>query len=785
MKNPTLIILLIITSSLFSQEKYQRAKIYFNSSQELKTLNEIGIPIDHGIYYDRGYVLSDFSENEVDDARNAGFSIEILLEDSIKHYLEQNEKILTSNSKLNSSCNDEYPTPNNFTLGSMGGYYTYQEFLVQLDLMFELYPDLITAPENISNFLTDGEPDPTTTPPIGGNGIKWLKISDNPNSSSENEPKSIYTAVHHAREPTSLTQLIFFMWYLLENYESDPEVRSIVDNTELYFIPVVNPDGYLFNEKTNPEGGGLWRKNRKDITGTDVNRNYDYFIDGDPSNNIWGGEGTSSDPNSNVFPGTGPFSEVESKAVKWFCEQHDFVMGVNNHSFGNGIFFPYGYTSDAFTPEHELYEDFLGILTSRNGYFARKTLGIAGTTNDFMYGTVNTHERIFSITPEIGDQFWLPIDEIIPVSKDMMFLNLAVAKMTNRSARINDLSPLFIGNQLSVSHKFTIQNMALTGLNNFDISINPISTNIIEVGNPLSFDNLNPLENLEVDIEYTIDDQASLGDDIIFELIVDNGDFNSVFLIEKRFGLPEIPFEDFGNSTTTNFSDNDWGVTDDTFISPSSSITDSPEGNYELNQDSSIVIAQEIDLSEAEYASVHFFARWEIEPVFDYVQFEISIDNGTNWIPQCGLYTNTQILNGESAYHGVQSEWVFEEIDLNEYLGQEILARFQLVSDAINTMDGFYFDDLTFNVIEDLLAIEDTNVEEFAFFPNPINDVLNIQTTQVDYTITTYNILGQQVLKPETHSGNTQIDYSRFGTGIYFVSIHNDNVTRIVKVIKQ
>jgi hypothetical protein len=64
--------------------------------------------------------------------------------------------------------------------------------------MVQLYPNLITAPENISTFLTEGEPDDSTTPSIGGNGIKWVKISDNPNSSEENEPETIYTAVHHA-----------------------------------------------------------------------------------------------------------------------------------------------------------------------------------------------------------------------------------------------------------------------------------------------------------------------------------------------------------------------------------------------------------------------------------------------------------------------------------------------------------------------------------------------------------------------------------------------------------
>ena len=63
--------------------------------------------------------------------------------------------------------------------------------------------------------------------------------------------------LHHAREPASLSQLVFYMCYLRENYDSDPKVQAIVDNTGLYFVPVINPDGYLYNKKTDPNGGGF------------------------------------------------------------------------------------------------------------------------------------------------------------------------------------------------------------------------------------------------------------------------------------------------------------------------------------------------------------------------------------------------------------------------------------------------------------------------------------------------------------------------------------------------
>ncbi len=158
------------------------------------------------------------------------------------------------------------------------------------------------------------------------------------------------------------------MWYLLENYATDPEIQSVVDNTELYFVPVVNPDGYLYNEKTDPNGGGFWRKNRKNGNGVDNNRNYNYHINGDPNNGSWSGPGSSSDPNSQVYHGPSAFSEVENQAMKWFVEQHDFVMAFNNHTSGQLLYYPFAY-ADVATPDEDLLQGITTELVSRNGYF--------------------------------------------------------------------------------------------------------------------------------------------------------------------------------------------------------------------------------------------------------------------------------------------------------------------------------------------------------------------------------------------------------------------------------
>lgn len=130
------------------------------------------------------------------------------------------------------------------------------------------------------------------------------------------------------------------MWYLLENYEHNPEIRTLVDSRALYFVPCINPDGYEYNEQTNPDGEGYWRKNRNpnfDGIGSDLNRNYGYQ---------WGF-------NNNGHPIMEPLMylevralfQVETRAIKYLCEQHEFKIALNYHTFGNLLIIPWGYSN--------------------------------------------------------------------------------------------------------------------------------------------------------------------------------------------------------------------------------------------------------------------------------------------------------------------------------------------------------------------------------------------------------------------------------------------------------
>ena len=221
--------------------------------------------------------------------------------------------------------------------------------------------------------------------------------------------------------------------------------------------------------------------------------------------------------------------------------------------------------------------------------------------------------------------------------------------------------------------------------------------NISSVGSALVY-NLNPSETQNGTISYTLNSNIQFGNEIKYILKTDNGLWIKKDTIVKTYGA--ITLQELEDATTpTNWSGN-WATTTSTYVSPSKSFTDSPNGNYSNNQTRNLYYNPEIDLTTAISAKVTFYAKWDIEANYDYVQFQVSTNGGNSWIGQCGLYTvagtddNGSVQpDGDPVYEGVMSDWVLEDINLSDYLGEVINVRFRLRSDGGVTEDGYYFDD--------------------------------------------------------------------------------------------
>ena len=694
MKSTLLSIIIICLSWSANAQDYSRLKVFVTNDQLIK-LGNLGVTVDHGIRKEGSFFISDFSSAERAIMDQYEFDYEVLIEDVEQYYIdilnhpEKQESGLKNASCASTSGSGSIyanpATPTNFNLGTMGGYLKYNEMLAELDAMVQQYPNLITAKAPISSFVThENRP------------IYHVKISDNPNV-NETEPKVLYTAIHHAREPMSLMETIFFMWYVLENYGTNEEITYLVNETQLFFVPCINPDGYVYNETTNPNGGGMWRKNRRNngggVYGVDLNRNYGYG---------WGTTGTSTNTSNDTYCGTAPYSEPEVQAMRWLVQNHNFVTAFNAHTYARSILFPIGTTTAEFADHHDYFQAETNHMVQFNGYTPMKSSLLyqaSGDSDDYMYKMdigVGVKDTMFVHTPEVGTAFWQPSSEIIATCKEMVFPNLILAHITRNYVVVKDTDPMNIS---TLSGDFNHSANRLGRMSGpVTVSLQPL-LNVASVGSPIVY-NMNLMQTQAGAISYTLNPSIQFGDQIKYIIKTDNGLWVKRDTIIKTFGAYNLQVTE-NASVSSNWTGN-WNTTTSTFVSSPRCFTDSPSGNYVNNANTTYSYVPTIDLSNAYAAKISFYAKWNIEADYDYVQFQVSTDGGSTWIGQCGNYTNAGTSangsvqpNNQPVYDGIMTNWVLEEINLSDYLGQVIKVRFQLRSDNATRKDGFYFDDFS------------------------------------------------------------------------------------------
>ena len=782
----------------FSQknEKFHKVKINYTSPADLVKLANQGVCIDHGLHKKNHFFISDFSESEIEKMLSLNFDFEILIND-VTHFYKQRNK-LSDKSVKNIFCEENeniFETPENYDFkpsDDFGGFYTYNEMLNELDDMHNLYPEIISPRSDIKDETFSSSPHIHET--YEGRYLQWVKISDNPNV-SEGEPQILYTALHHAREPASLQQLIYFMWYLLENYDSNDSIKQIIDNSELFFVPCVNPDGYIFNETIEPNGGGMWRKNTRDSHGVDNNRNYSYIDEN--GDEVWNTSGTSSNPYGNTYAGDGPFSESENRAIRYFVESNSFKIALNNHTYGNLLLYPYGYDYNQTTDDDDIFQFISSALVSENNYdniISADLYPAAGDSDDFMYGMLNTEnnqvrEKIFAMTPEIGSSFWPQASTIEDICKGMLHLNLTAAKMIGNYASLKDFTENFISSN-TFSASFELQRLGIIDNGSFNIQIEPISSNIISTTPEINVNSLNIGEIVNASFEIELNESTNSGEDVIFKYILDNGSFSEEIVVKKIFGDPILLFEDESDNYSDYWTiDSSWSETYEEYNSPQTSITDSPYSNYSNNALETINLLNDISLSGYSYAEINFNAKWNIESGYDYVQIEISNDGGASWEPQCGKYTRKGVETQEDAlneplYDGNQDEWVNESILLTDYIDQEISIRFKLKSDGGLRRDGFYYDDFKIKALSSSLSSSENVLNKAKIYPIPSENMIYISSEEEIKEIKVFDVLGKVIMSFKQNNIEN-ISIENLKSGVYLIKLFSLEGTENHRIIKK
>ena len=437
-------------------DKYSLVSIGVGDTGTRHKIALCGAPLEDGRQVGKDKLEIPLTDNEISCLQQKGIPYSIIsydLESLNRATCEKNNRKIDSlrlramspmtTNSVNASAQQGDPT--NMKYGSLGGYYSFNEITADLDLMRSKYPKLISVKKSIG----------TTS---GGNPIWMVKISDNPDI-TENEPAGVFDACHHAREPGAMAALMYAMWYLLENYGTNQECKYLVDNRELYFIPMVNPDGYVYNQSTNPSGGGMWRKNRRNSGGgnygVDINRNYPYQ---------WGYDdfGSSPDPSSENYRGPSAASEPEAQSIISLINSHTIKVGATTHSYGNLYLTAYGY--DEFDPEQlDVHNEYLEYVSALNEY----SCGTAFLANNVANGRLQDwqlHERgIINIEPEIGSQgFWPSLEFIFPECRENLRCFLYLFWMAGARVEHNRFS-LASGGNLAIGANQLVMNLQNRG----------------------------------------------------------------------------------------------------------------------------------------------------------------------------------------------------------------------------------------------------------------------------------------------------------------------------------
>jgi carboxypeptidase T len=261
-----------------------------------------------------------------------------------------------------------------------------------------------------------------------GHRVAALKISDNVTESELAEPAVLFDGLQHAREWIALMVPLYIADWLVSNYETDYQARRLVDNLEIWVVPMVNPDGYEFS-RTNDR---YWRKNRRDngggIYGVDLNRNWGRW---------WGEAGASHSPSSPTYCGPSAFSEPETQILRdLILSRSNLRAMIDFHSYGEYIVYPWGHIPDS-PPDEGLYIQLGGEIQQKihdthghsyqlfQGYDDYQT---SGEIIDWVYGDAGLIIYTIELRPRGSPGFILPPSEIIPTCEEILPAALHVTR---------------------------------------------------------------------------------------------------------------------------------------------------------------------------------------------------------------------------------------------------------------------------------------------------------------------------------------------------------------------
>jgi hypothetical protein len=650
----------------------------------------------------------------------------------------------------------------------MGGHLKWEEAIAKLDSMRLQYPAFVSEKWSIGNSYE--------------NRAMWtIRVTKNPDAPT-GKPEVWLNGVTHAREPIGMENVFYYLYWLLENYNIDPIATYILNNREIYFTPFINPDGYYYNQSTNPNGGGMWRKNRQPYEasiGADLNRNFGPY-------NFWNSTngGSSISPSSDTYRGSYPFSCPEDSIYKVFFNSRNFKVGLDYHSYGNYLIKPYNWC-DPIPTSHDATFNEMGADIIADNYFTFGTSSqtlqyfIRGGDIDWCYSSDSTGHSTnrFFMLPEVGTTgFWPTQAEIIPLAQSCAYMNIYMSLVAGPYSKLMSatLNKSVYSQNESGTFKVLIRNKGLMDASNVKIQLTPLSNYVTIPVQVYTKATLTSRTSDSTTFNFTVSSSCPNNYGIPARLKIMQNDtvtlYNQLYYILVGNGtalLLDSAENGFSNWTTNG----SWAVTTSQYHSPNHSFTDSPSGNYGYSENNSMTLNFALNTSTLPVVYLSFWHRYYTEVGHDFCYVEVSSDNGTNW---------SQV----TSYNGNMQTWTYQSFDVTSYCysSENVRIRLRLTSDGSQVYDGWYVDDIKLTGYQSQstgIGNWNTTPNKFSLeqnYPNPFNP-----TTQINYSvakgglvkISIYDILGREVntlVNEVKTQGFYAVDFdgTNLSSGMYF-----------------
>ena len=782
MKKLLTTIILFCGIMLLSAYKYPAKLQTENKIKTVHELNTLGISIDN--VDKEGNIIIYVDDSDLNAIHKLGLN-PIRIPDKAKDYADKlwNE---TKNSK-----------------NPMDEYYTYEEYT-------QLMQDIAAQYPNICHLESAGQS-------VQGRELWFMEISDNVNV-QEDEPEVKLISTMHGDEPVGYINLIKLIQLLTSQYGSDPRITNIVDNTEIWINPLMNPDGYVLHQRQNANN-------------VDLNRTFPDFV---------------LDPNNNSPEGREP----EVQHIMNFAENHTSDLSMNFHTGSLVVNYPWDRIPDL-APDNDLLIQLSLAYASHNPEMSASTEFDNGITNGYAWyeadGSMQDWNLFFEndieLTTELNYEKWPPASQLNalwnsnkesllsyieeaqigvrgivsdpdgnPLSAIIQIENNA--QLDNTDPDVGDYHRLLLPGTYNITYSATgyvpqtievtvnegnatIQNVTLqpaqtmtftgTVLSNLSQPINNAEINLIGTDFPTVTSDANGHFSIESVVEgnYQIKISADGFMDYLANINITEDSNNQIFYL----GPPAFS-EDFENGMLAWNAEDSWGIQEE---NNNSFLSDSPQGDYQSDENSSVSLMDPIDLSNASYAFITFDAKYDLETSYDFVYFEASSD-GQDWFV-------IATFNGNS-------NWENNNYSLSDYVGGNLFIRFRLVSDASVQKDGFSVDNIlvgadNFVVANDNQANSIINSLQLnQNYPNPFRQTsMRGNTTKISFNISEnsnvnisiYNIKGEKVktlINKYLNKGKHLVEWNgknqsgnKVSSGVYFYKLSNGRSEKIRKML--